>query len=90
MSSVSDSRIPKRGTAIGLVLIGIASVQLGAGFAKTLFDEVSPTGLVWLRLASSALLLLVLARPRLRGRDRVDWLVVGGVGATHGVMNRAL
>jgi inner membrane transporter RhtA len=89
MSSVSDSRIPKRGTAIGLVLIGIASVQFGAGFAKTLFDEVSPTGLVWLRLAFSALVLLVLARPRLRGRDRVDWLVVLGFGASLGVMNWA-
>ncbi|PWN00951.1 EamA family transporter [Nocardioides silvaticus] len=89
MSSVSDSRIPTRGTAIGLVIIGIASVQLGAGFAKTLFDEVSPTGLVWLRLASSALVLLALARPRVRGRDRVDWLVVLGFGASLGIMNWA-
>jgi len=81
---------PDRGTAIGLVLIGIASVQLGAGVAKTLFDEISPTGLVWLRLASSALVLLVIARPRLRGRDRVDWLTVLGFGVTLSLMNWAI
>lgn len=75
------------GTAIGLVLIGIASVQLGAGVAKNLFDEISPTALVWLRLASSSLLLLAIVRPRLSSRDRTDWLVVLGFGASLGLMN---
>ncbi|WP_312855898.1 EamA family transporter [Nocardioides stalactiti] len=89
LSSVTDNRIPTRGAAIGLVLIGIASVQFGAGAAKNLFDEVSPTGLVWLRLASSALVLVVLARPRWRGRDRVDWLIVLGFGLSLGLMNWA-
>ncbi|WP_223163632.1 EamA family transporter [Nocardioides humilatus] len=78
-----------RTTAIGLVLIGIASVQFGAGFAKNLFDDVTPTGLVWLRLTSSALLLLAIARPRLRGRSRDDWLVVLGFGLSLGLMNWA-
>ncbi len=49
---------------VWLVLIGIASVQLGAGFAKSLFDEVSPTTLVWLRLATSMLVLVAVLRPR--------------------------
>ena len=70
-----------------LVLVGIVSVQLGAGFAKTLFAEVSPTMLVWLRLASSALILLAVARPRLRGRPAGDWWVVAGFGVSLGLMN---
>ena len=54
---------------IWLVLVGILSVQLGAGIAKTLFDEVAPTTIVWLRLVTSALVLLAIARPALRGRS---------------------
>jgi inner membrane transporter RhtA len=72
---------------VWLVLVGILSVQFGAGFAKSLFDEVSPTTIVWLRLATSALVLLAIARPRLRGRSREDWLVVLGFGVSLGVMN---
>ncbi len=69
------------------MLVGIASVQLGAGVAKNLFDEISPTGMVLLRLAASALVMLLIARPRLRGRDRIDWLTVLGFGVTLGLMN---
>jgi inner membrane transporter RhtA len=72
---------------VGLVLLGILSVQWGAGIAKTLFDEVSPTTIVFLRLATSALLLTAVARPALRGRTRDDWLVVLALGVTLGVMN---
>lgn len=78
------------GVAIALVIAGIWSVQLGAGIAKTLFDEVSPTGMVWLRLASSTLFLLALARPRLRGRTREDWLVAISFGVALGTMNWAI
>lgn len=73
-----------------LVLVGIASVQLGAGIAKTLFDEIPPSGIVWLRLATSTLVLLVWARPRMRGRDRLDWLTVLGFGICLGTMNWAI
>jgi inner membrane transporter RhtA len=72
---------------IWLVLIGILSVQFGAGVAKTVFDEVSPTTIVWLRLVTSALILVAIARPALRGRSRQDWLVVLAFGLTLGVMN---
>lgn len=74
---------------VWLVLIGIASVQLGAGVAKSLFDEVSPTTLVWVRLASSALILGAVARPRLGGRTRDDWVVAIGFGIALAVMNWA-
>ncbi len=75
---------------IWLVLVGIASVQLGAGIAKTLFDEVSPETIVWLRLVTSAVVLALIARPALRGRSGSDWLVVLAFGATLGLMNWAI
>lgn len=72
------------------MLIGILSVQLGAAVAKDLFDRVSPSTVVWIRLATSALFLGLLARPVLRGRSRADWLVVVGFGVSLGVMNWAI
>ena len=75
---------------IWLVLAGILSVQFGAGIAKSLFDEVAPTTIVWLRLVTSAVVLLAVARPVLRGRSRSDWLVVLGFGVSLGVMNWAI
>jgi inner membrane transporter RhtA len=75
---------------IWLVLIGIASVQLGAGIAKTLFDEVDPETIVWLRLVTSAVVLTLIVRPAVRGRSGSDWVVVLGFGATLGLMNWAI
>ena len=83
----STGRLPAGFSPIWLVLVGILSVQLGASVAKTLFDEVSPTTIVWLRLATSAVVLVAVARPRLRGRSRQDWLVVFAFGLVLGLMN---
>lgn len=86
--AVPDSSLARpRISPIWLVLVGILSVQLGAGFAKTLFDEVAPTTIVWLRLVTSSLVLLAIARPALRGKSREDWLVVLGFGLALGLMN---
>ena len=76
-------RIP----AIWLVLGGIVTVQFGAAIAKDLFALVPPTAMVWLRLMTSVVVLLVVARPRVRGRSRRDWLVVLGFGLSLLVMN---
>ena len=73
-----------------LVLIGIVSAQVGAAFGKSIFDEVSPTAIVWLRLGFSAVILLLIARPRVRRLGLHDWLVVLGLGASLGVMNWAI
>jgi inner membrane transporter RhtA len=80
------SRIPP----VWLVVFGICSVQLGAGIAKNLFDDASPTTLVWLRLATSAVVLAAVVRPRLRGRTARDWQVAVGFGLTLGIMNWAI
>jgi inner membrane transporter RhtA len=76
--------------AVLFVLAGILSVQLGAAVAKDLFGRIDPTAMVWLRLLTSTLVLLAVARPRLRGRTRADWLVVLGFGLSLGLMNWAI
>jgi inner membrane transporter RhtA len=76
--------------AIWLVVIGIVSVQAGAAIAKDLFGTISPTSLVFLRLATSTLVLLAVARPSVRGRSRADWAVVAAFGISLAVMNWAI
>jgi inner membrane transporter RhtA len=52
-------------------------VQLGAAVAKSLFDQLTPTGVVALRLVFGAIVLGVLFRPRIRSRPRSElWLAV--------------
>ncbi len=82
--------VTSRFSPVWLVLIGILSVQLGAGIAKTMFGEVPPTLIVWLRLVTSAVVLVAIARPGVRRRSGRDWLVVIGFGASLGVMNWAI
>jgi inner membrane transporter RhtA len=53
-----------------LVLASIASVQFGAAFAKTLFDEIGAGGTVFIRTLVAAIVLVLLLRPRLAGHDR--------------------
>ena len=53
--------------AVGLVLGGIVSVQTGAAVATTLFDELGPGGTVLVRVFFSAVVLVALWRPALRG-----------------------
>jgi len=80
------TRIPP----VWLVVLGIGSVQLGAGIAKNVFDDAAPMPLVWLRLATSALILGVVVRPTLRGRTAADWRVAVSFGAVLGTMNWAI
>ncbi|HSJ19169.1 MAG TPA: EamA family transporter [Nocardioidaceae bacterium] len=76
--------------AVWLVLGGIVSVQVGAAIAKDLFSLVPPTAMVWLRLLTSAVILVAIARPRLRGRSAADLRVALGFGVTLMVMNWAI
>lgn len=74
---------------VWLVLIGIASVQFGAVIAKGQFGEIPPVGMVFLRLATTSVILLAVARPRLRGRSLTDWRPVLALGFALGAMNWA-
>jgi inner membrane transporter RhtA len=77
------NRIP----AAWLVVAGIISVQFGAAIAKDLFTLVPPTAMVWLRLMTSAIVLLIMVRPRLAGHSGRDWLIVLGFGVSLMIMN---
>ena len=72
---------------VGLVAIGLICQEVGASFAVLLFPSVGVIGMVSLRLAFSAILLLVIARPKLRGHSRNDWLSVITFGITLALMN---
>lgn len=82
-------RSPRLGP-VWFVVVSIISVQLGASVAKGLFGEITPTAMMWLRLATSAVVLTALARPALRGRTRTDWLTVVAFGVSLGLMNWAI
>ncbi|GGK84753.1 threonine transporter RhtB [Sphaerisporangium melleum] len=71
----------------GLVILGIFSVQIGAGLAKNLFATLPPSAVVFLRIAAGAAILTLLARPRLRGLGRRDLALGAAFGATLAVMN---
>lgn len=70
-----------------LVLVGIASVQVGSAIARTLFDDVGPGGAVMLRITLAAVLLAVIWRPSVRGHDRRDLWLVSAFGVTLAAMN---
>jgi inner membrane transporter RhtA len=61
----------ERLTSMSLVMGAVASVQIGAAIATTLFDKLGPAGTVLLRTGFAAVVLVVLWRPSLRGRSRV-------------------
>jgi inner membrane transporter RhtA len=88
VTAVAEARHP--GRAVWYVVLGILSVQVGAAVSKGLFDVVTPTVMVWLRLAASTLVLMAMARPRLRGHTRTDWRVVLAFGTALATMNWAI
>ncbi|GGR11996.1 DMT family transporter [Agromyces mediolanus] len=73
--------------ATSLVVLGLACQEVGAAIAVILFPSVGPLGMVSLRLVFSAVILLAIARPRLRGRSGADWLTVAGFGLVLALMN---
>jgi inner membrane transporter RhtA len=70
-----------------LVLGSIVSIQVGSAIASGLIREVGPVVTVGIRLAVAALVMLVLARPLVRGKGRTDWLVVLALGVSLAATN---
>jgi inner membrane transporter RhtA len=70
-----------------LVLGGVTSVQLGAALARTLFDDLGPSGTSLLRVVFAAVALVAIARPdpRRYGWSELRYAVAFGVAL--GVMN---
>lgn len=74
-----------------LILVGIISVQTGAGLAKHLFDRMPPSVVVTIRLLTSAIVLGFLARKALRtvlrDHSRSNLAVAAGFGLALALMN---
>jgi inner membrane transporter RhtA len=66
----------------GLVVASSASLQTSAALATTAFAVYGPAGTGALRFAFAAPVLLLVARPRLRGRSPRFWLSAATFGAT--------
>ena len=70
-----------------LVLLAVLSVQFGGALAATLVPAIGAAGSVTLRLLIGTLILLAVARPRLRGHSRQAWVTVVLFGLALGAMN---
>ncbi len=81
-----QSRSSQSFAALLVLGAGIAA-EVGAAIAVLIFPGLGPMGVVSLRIAFSAVLLLIIARPSLRGRSRADWMTVVGFGLVLVVMN---
>lgn len=82
-------KVPSRFSfpAVPAVLLSILSTQGGAALAKGLLPAVGPAGTAGLRIGISALVLLVVARPRLSQLQARQWGAVVPYGLAMGLMN---
>lgn len=74
-------------TPVLLLAVAIVSVQFGGAVAATLVPAVGAAGAVLLRLGLGAVILLLAARPRLRGHPLTAWRVVALFGLALAAMN---
>ncbi|MFZ4841531.1 EamA family transporter [Mycetocola saprophilus] len=82
---------PDRGAvlrAAALVSVGSLGVQSASALSSTLFDVLGPSMVSALRLIPGALILLVVARPRLRGWTRAQWRHMVSYGLAMTAMNQ--
>src|SRR2546423_2415323 len=73
--------------APGLVLVGIATVQVGAAFATKLFAHLGPAGTVLLRVLFAALVLLAIWRPSPRAHSASELRLAALFGLALALMN---
>lgn len=73
--------------AVGLVLLAVSSLQVGAAFAVKLFDELGAAGAAFGRVAFAAVVLVALWRPQVRDRSAADLRLAVGFGLALGLMN---
>jgi len=81
------TQVRARPAAVALVVAGLAFQEGGAAIAVTLFPHVGALGMVMLRLTFSALILMLVARPRLRGHGGAAWRDVVVFGVVLAAMN---
>ncbi|WKV73398.1 EamA family transporter [Streptomyces sp. PCS3-D2] len=72
---------------VALVVSAGVSVQFGAALAVMIMPRAGAAGVVTLRLAAAAIVLLLLCRPKVRGYTRSDWGTVVAFGVAMAAMN---
>lgn len=72
---------------VALVVAAGVSVQFGAALAVMIMPRAGAAGVVTLRLAAAALVLLLVCRPKVRGYTRADWGTVVAFGVAMAGMN---
>ncbi|MFB7546921.1 DMT family transporter [Streptomyces sp. NPDC056154] len=72
---------------VALVVAGGLSVQFGSAVAVLLMPRAGALGVVTLRLAVAALVMMAVCRPKVRGYRRADWGTVLAFGLAMGGMN---
>lgn len=77
-------------SGLTLVLLSQISIQLGAAAAMGLFPVLGPIGTVSVRLVVSAILLMLILRPRLRGLSKEGWIGALFLGVTLTAMNNLI
>src|SRR5687768_5944719 len=70
----------------GLVVVSIISVQIGASFAKGLFETAGTSGVVFLRTGLAGLLFWLMWRPKVRAQGWRALAFVGLFGVNIAVM----
>lgn len=70
-----------------LLVAAVGSVQFGSAFADKIFSRAGPGGVALLRVVLTALVLLAITRPSLRGRTRAELATVAAYGLTLAGMN---
>ena len=83
----SSAALFDRVPAPGLVLVGIASVQVGAAFATKLFVHLGPAGTVLLRVLFAAIVLWAAWRPRPRAHTAGELRLAALFGLSLAFMN---
>lgn len=71
-------------------MIGSAGIQVSSAISSALFSSYGAVGVSALRSMIAAVILLLLIRPRLRGRHRSEWVGIGVYGAAMALMNISL
>lgn len=79
-----------RRTGISLMLASSVSNQTGAALGASAFPAIGPVGVVAIRQAITALVLIPVVRPRFRGLSRAQWLPILGLALVFNVMNLTL
>src|SRR5258707_5063316 len=86
VENVADKSVPPTGLVArippwSLVVFGIIAVQIGAAFAKSLFDVSGTAGAVFIRTLVAAVLFTLIWRPRWRGYERRVYINIVIYGA---------